>query len=70
MEALLKGRTPDAALIAQAQAMLSDLITPITDVRASLEYRLHMVGVMLERGLPAAAERMNGNGPDYGTTLI
>ncbi len=70
MEALLKGRTADAALIAQAQSMLPELIAPITDVRASREYRLHMVGVMLERGLPAAAERLNGNGPDYGTTLI
>lgn len=70
MEALLAGKTPDAALIAQAQAMLPALIAPITDVRASREYRMHMVSVMLERGLPAAAQRLAGNGPEYGTALI
>lgn len=70
MEALLSGRPADSELIAKARGMLSGLIAPITDIRASREYRMHMVGVMLERGLPAAADRLAGHGPAYGTSLI
>lgn len=70
LEVVLAGNPTDAARIAQARTMLPDLIAPITDIRASREYRMHMVGVMLERGLPAAAERLAGRGPAYGTSLI
>lgn len=70
IEERLTGKPADAALIAEARSMLPELIAPITDVRASREYRLHMVGVMLERGLPAVAERLAGRGPAYGTSLI
>ena len=70
IEALLEGRELTDSLIRQAVKLLPEEIAPITDIRATKEYRLHMTGVMLERGLRAAVARLNGNGPEYGTSLI
>lgn len=70
IEALLEGRELTDDLIRQAVKLLPEEIVPITDIRATKEYRLHMTGVMLERGLRAAVARLNGNGPEYGTSLI
>ena len=70
IEALLEGRELTNDLIKQAVKLLPEEIVPITDIRATKEYRLHMTGVMLERGLRAAVARLNGNGPEYGTSLI
>jgi carbon-monoxide dehydrogenase medium subunit len=50
--------------------MVPDEISPITDMRATAEYRTHMTQVMLKRGLTAAVDRLAGNGPDYQTRLI
>jgi CO/xanthine dehydrogenase FAD-binding subunit len=70
IEALLEGRELTDDLIRQAVKLLPEETTPITDIRATKEYRLHMTGVMLERGLRASVARLNGSGPDYGTSLI
>ena len=45
-------------------------IKPITDIRATKEYRMHMAKIMFERGLNAAVSRLNGGGPEYGKNLI
>jgi carbon-monoxide dehydrogenase medium subunit len=70
IEALLEGHALSDDLIQQAVRLVPEAITPITDIRATKEYRLHMIGVMLERGLRAAVARLAGAGPDYGTSLI
>ncbi len=70
IEELLRGKTLDEALIGEAVAMVSGEISPITDIRASAEYRTHMTEVMLKRGLVAATERLEGTGPAYGTRLV
>ena len=70
IEALLEGQALSDDLIQKAVRLVPEEIAPITDIRASKEYRLHMVGVMLERGLRAAVARLGGTGPDYGTSLI
>lgn len=70
IEDALRDRPLDDELIAEVVAMVSDEIHPITDVRATAEYRSHMTEVMLERGLVAANERLAGEGPAYGTRLI
>ncbi|MDP3449375.1 MAG: xanthine dehydrogenase family protein subunit M [Anaerolineaceae bacterium] len=57
-EAALTGKPPSAQLFSEAaQAMLTD-INPIDDVRASREYRLHSAGVLLQRALQAAWQRL------------
>ena len=50
--------------------MIPMLISPITDIRASKEYRMHMSQVMFERGLKVAVARFRGEGPEYGVSLI
>ena len=70
IEALLDGRELTDELIRPAVNLLTEEIAPITDIRATKEYRMQMVGVMLERGLRAAVARLAGNGPAYGTNLI
>lgn len=70
IEALLEGHALSDSLIHEAVRLLPEEIAPITDIRATKEYRAHMVGVMLERGLWAAVARLAGTGPAYGTSLI
>ena len=70
IEALLEGQPISEELIQQAVRLVPEEIAPITDIRATKEYRMHMVGVMLERGLRAAVARQAGTGPEYGTSLI
>jgi carbon-monoxide dehydrogenase medium subunit len=70
IERLLDGQPLSDERVRQAVALVPREIAPITDIRATKEYRLHMAGVMLERGLAAAAARLEGRGPDYGTDLV
>jgi len=70
IEDTLRGKPLDEALVAEVVAMVDDEISPITDMRASAEYRTRMTEVMLERGLWEAIERCAGAGTDYGVRLI
>jgi carbon-monoxide dehydrogenase medium subunit len=70
IEALLQGKVPDETLIRAAQDLIDSEIKPITDIRASKEYRLHMAKIMFKRALTAAVQRFRGAGPAYGTPLI
>ncbi len=70
IEAALHGAEIDEASVAEVTAMVSEEISPITDIRASAAYRTRMTEVMLERGLKATAERLAGSGPAYGTRLV
>lgn len=70
IEEALRGRPLDKGLVAEVVAMVRDEISPITDMRASAEYRTRMTEVMLKRGLWAAVERLAGVGPAYGVRLV
>lgn len=70
VEQLLNGKDLNDSLIEEAKKLIEEEISPITDIRATKEYRTHMAKVMLERGLKAAVERLNGKGPKYGERLI
>ena len=70
IEELLKGKEITDSVIEDAKKLVEEEISPITDIRATKEYRMHMAKVMLDRALKAAVERLNGKGPAYGTRLI
>jgi len=70
VEQILNGQKIVSSLIEKAKQLIEEEIKPITDVRASKEYRMHMAKVMFERGLSAAISRLNGNGLEYGTSVI
>jgi carbon-monoxide dehydrogenase medium subunit len=70
IEALMEGRDLTDALIEEAKGLVPEETAPISDVRASAEYRAHMLPVMFERGARAAVERLRGKGPSYGTRLV
>ncbi|PKM96954.1 MAG: FAD-binding protein [Elusimicrobia bacterium HGW-Elusimicrobia-3] len=69
-EAALNGKKlGDKTLQAAKEALLRE-ISPITDIRSSKEYRLHMAQIMLGRALESASARLLGKGPKYGAENI
>jgi len=70
IESLINGKKIESKVIEDAKELISQEISPITDIRAAKEYRTHMVNVMFERGIRAATARLSGKGPAYGTSLI
>ena len=60
IEDLLNGKEIDDKIIAEAKLLVDKVISPITDIRSSKEYRMHIAKVMLERGLLKAKERITG----------
>jgi len=57
VEALLEGRPITDELLAEAGALASRSVAPITDVRSTAEYRRHVTGVFVRR---AVAKAMGG----------
>jgi carbon-monoxide dehydrogenase medium subunit len=51
VEALLEGSIVTEKLAAEAQRLATKIISPITDIRATEEYRRQIVGVYVKRGL-------------------
>ncbi len=58
IENLLKTKGITAASIEEAKDLIETVIAPITDVRATKEYRMHMTKVMFERAMQTAMERI------------
>jgi len=59
-ERRMMGRTLDAALIAEAAAEIARAVTPVSDVRASAEYRREISGVLAARALRECAAQAGG----------
>jgi CO/xanthine dehydrogenase FAD-binding subunit len=70
IEAVLNGKKLSDSLITEALRLVDQEISPITDIRSTKEYRVHMTKVMLQRGLQTAVNRLLGEGPAYGACLI
>ncbi len=60
IEELLSGQEITPSLLQQAIDMVPGEISPITDIRASREYREHMCKIMLERGFQVVNARLQG----------
>lgn len=69
-EAVLNGNKLGTKVIEKAKEALLGEISPISDIRSSKEYRVHMAQVMLERALQSAVARLFGKGPKYGSENI
>ncbi len=69
-EAALSGNKLGDKALAKAKEALAGEISPISDIRSSKEYRLHMAQIMLERAAAHAVARLFGKGPKYGTENI
>ena len=70
IEALLNGHELNDPLIKDAKALVPDEISPISDIRASKEYRTLMIKVMLERGLKIAVSRLRGEHAEHGAIWV
>jgi carbon-monoxide dehydrogenase medium subunit len=70
IEKVLNGNPLDDERLSAAKKLIPEEISPITDIRATREYRMHMCKIMFERGIRAAVQRLDGTGPAYGTALI
>lgn len=70
LEKFLNGKKLDSAIISEAKQLILKTVFPITDIRATKEYRMHMCQVMFERGIKTASSRLAGNGPVYGHNQI
>ena len=69
-EAVLDGNKLGEKLLAKAKDTILQEVSPISDIRSSKEYRLHMTQIMLGRALETAVARLFGKGPKYGTENI
>ena len=58
IEHFLKGKELTEQVLSQAKEMVPSVISPITDIRASKEYRTHMTMHMMEVALKLARERI------------
>lgn len=57
-EEALRGKAPDAAAIAAAADAARAAAQPVGDVRGSADYKREMAGVLVERGIRTALERL------------
>jgi carbon-monoxide dehydrogenase medium subunit len=56
VEAMLEGATVTQELIAECSQLAAASVSPITDIRATLDYRRHIIGVYMQRVLESALE--------------
>jgi CO/xanthine dehydrogenase FAD-binding subunit len=70
LETAIKGREPSDEFFSKTRKIIGHVTAPITDIRATAEYRRHMLNVMFERAVRAAVSRMRGEGPPYGEKHI
>ena len=59
-EAFLAGKEPTEENIFEASELAKKVAKPITDMRGTIEQRVHLVGVLTKRALRKAVERAKG----------
>ena len=69
-EELLKGKEFSGELTQELKDIILRNVSPISDIRASKDYREKMCIVLLERSLKASLSRMKNGKPIYGKDLL
>ena len=57
VETLLEGKEIDAALLAECMVVVKEEISPISDIRGSLEYRSYVTAMILKRNIKRALKQ-------------
>jgi len=57
VEKLLEGKEIDAALLEECMAVVKEEISPISDIRGSLEYRTYVTAMILRRNIKRALKQ-------------
>lgn len=70
VEKLVCGKPLSKDLLYKAKQMLAEEINPISDIRASAEYRTHMIKVLWDNAAAMAVSRLEGKGPEYGINSL
>lgn len=60
LEDFLKSKDISDKLLEEAAELIPDEISPITDIRSSKEYRIHMMKIMFKRGLQKSVALLKG----------
>jgi len=60
LENFLQGKEISEELLEEAAGLISDEISPISDIRSSKEYRTHMMKIMFKRGLQKSLAILKG----------
>lgn len=60
LEDFLNGKEISNEVITKAKKIITEEISPISDIRSSAEYRSHMMKVMFERGLKKSIAKAKG----------
>lgn len=58
MEALLNGKDINDEIIEKCKKIIEEEISPITDIRSTKEYRMHIIKVMFERGIKQVVSQL------------
>ncbi len=69
-EELLKGKEITDELLEEVAPVALKIISPISDIRASKEYRIYISGVLFKRSLKASVSRLQSDEPKYGEKLV
>lgn len=62
LEEFMKGKVITEELLNTAAEMIPDEISPITDIRSTKEYRIHMMKVMFKRGMLKSMAALESGG--------
>jgi len=60
LENFIQNKTITEAIIEEASQIIPNEISPISDIRSSAEYRIHMMKIMFKRGLLKSIALMEG----------
>lgn len=69
-EKYISGKEINSKVLKELENIIAKEISPISDIRATKEYRIHMSKVMIKRAIEKTISRYHNNVPKYGDGMI